>query len=206
MIYWIVSKTIVPWVRRHIRSVVGLEHLPTHGPVILAANHASWIDPLLLGSVVYRAVNRKVFFIAATGKYHGLGGLPITKTERGAVILTALRVLNDGYPLGIFPEGKTNHNRELMPGKTGVARLAIWSGVPVVPIGIKGVCGTNPLRAIWSFLTARHISLSFGEPIKFNIQPVGQLDQAELDRATNSIMEQIALLSGKELNHGLSHY
>jgi len=194
----------MPLARRRIKSVLGLEHLPTDGPVILAANHASWVDPVLLGSVVYRAVNRKIYFIAASGKYHGLGGLPITNKERGAVILTALRVLQGGYPLGIFPEGKTNHNRELLPGKTGVARLAIWSGAPVIPIGIKGITGTNPIRAIWSFFVARHIELTFGQPIHFPTQPIGDLDQAVLDGATNAIMAQIAILSGKEFNHGVS--
>jgi 1-acyl-sn-glycerol-3-phosphate acyltransferase len=204
MIYQIVSRTIMPWARRRVHSVVGLEHLPANGPMILAANHASWIDPVLLASVVHRAIKRKIYFIAASGKYLGLGGLPITNKEPGAVILTALRVLNEQYPLGIFPEGKTNHRRELLPGKTGVARLALWSGAPVVPIGIRGVTGTNPVRAIWSFLVGRHIELIFGQPMRFARQPVGELDQAVLDSTTNTIMAQIATLSGKELPNGVS--
>jgi 1-acyl-sn-glycerol-3-phosphate acyltransferase len=206
MIYWIVSKTIMPLARRHIHSVVGLENLPVDRPVILAANHASWIDPLLLASIVYLTTNRKIFFIAASGKYQSVGGLPITHKERGAVILAALRVLQMGNPLGIFPEGKTNHGQVLLPGKSGVARLAIWSGAPVIPVGIKGVRGINPFRAIWSFFTSRKIEIIFGQSFRFPVQPIGEMDQAKLSTATDSIMAKIAILSDKEKPNGISDF
>jgi 1-acyl-sn-glycerol-3-phosphate acyltransferase len=206
MIYWIVTQTIMPLARRRIHSVVGLENLPIDRPVILAANHASWIDPLLLASVVYLTTNRKIYFIAASGKYQSVGGLPITHKERGAIILAALRVLQMGSPLGIFPEGKTNHGQMLLPGKSGVARLAIWSGAPVIPVGIKGVRGVKPFRAAWSFFTSRKIELTFGQPIRFAVQPIGEMDQAKLIAATDFIMAKIAILSDKETPNGISDF
>ena len=140
--------TVVPPVARTIwrPTVTGLEHVPTSGGVILASNHLSFVDSVVIPCVV----PRKVVFLAKsdyfTGSgvkgaaqrawFEGLGMLPVDRDDTKAAIAsldTALEVLGRGEAFGIYPEGTRSRDGRLYRGRTGVAHLALTAGVPVVP-------------------------------------------------------------------------
>lgn len=125
-------------------TITGVEHLPAEGAVVLAANHVTNFDVFIMQF----ALPRPIFYMGKAELFRSplldpllrqLGGFPV---ERGAQDAWALRqaerVLASGQVLGIFPEGKRNHGRGLHPGKTGVARLAIAAGCPIVPMTVNG--------------------------------------------------------------------
>ncbi|HZQ76516.1 MAG TPA: patatin-like phospholipase family protein [Acidimicrobiia bacterium] len=128
--------------------ITGLEHIPGHGAVLLAANHVSMADPPIVASVADRR-QRRVRFMAMAELFRspvpralftGLGHIPVPRqTDAARSSLTAaLTVLGLGGCVGIFPEGRLSRDLEPQPGQTGAARLAGWSRAPVVPIGLWG--------------------------------------------------------------------
>ena len=141
-----------------IRDSSGREHLPAHGPVILASNHLSFID-----SVVIRfAAPRRVTFLAKAEYFTGrglrgrlvrwfftaVGSVPVTRGRHRAAraaLDTALEVLDGGNVFGIYPEGTRSLDGRLYRGRTGVAWLALTSGAPVVPVALEGTERLQPV-------------------------------------------------------------
>ncbi len=129
-------------------TVDGAEHIPRHGPVILASNHTSYLDPLALAYVADRR-KRRVRFLAKAELFDkaGLGGflsaahqIPVARgsaTAAGALD-DAVAALHRGECVAVFPEGTISLDLEPMPGKSGTARLARASGVRVTPVGLWG--------------------------------------------------------------------
>ncbi|HVW31894.1 MAG TPA: 1-acyl-sn-glycerol-3-phosphate acyltransferase, partial [Acidimicrobiia bacterium] len=128
--------------------IAGLENLPETGPVLLAANHVSLADPPLLASVADRR-HRRVRFLAMAELFRspvprvvlkGLGHIPVARRSETArsSLTAALTHLGWGECVGIFPEGGLSRDLEPRAGQTGAARLARWSGAPVVPAGLWG--------------------------------------------------------------------
>ena len=132
-------------------TVVGLDHLPRTGPVILASNHLSFADSVVIPVVV----PRKVVFLAKSDYFTGgglrgavsrawftgLGMLPVDRDDSKAALAsldTALEVLDRGEAFGIYPEGTRSRDGRLYRGRTGVAHLALTAGVPVVPARAGG--------------------------------------------------------------------
>lgn len=126
-------------------SVTGLENIPQNGPAILAANHASMLDPVSLAVMVKRPIHfmgkaelfRKRFL---NWLFRGLHAFPVNRglADRTA-IRTALELLADGRLVGIFPEGTRNKTEtELLPMQSGASLLAIKAQVPIIPIVVKG--------------------------------------------------------------------
>jgi 1-acyl-sn-glycerol-3-phosphate acyltransferase len=129
-------------------SIEGLEHLPTSGPLILAPNHASNADPVVVGAWLTPRLGRRIHWfskrevlewpvlgwVARSGGVHGI--------ERGAADVegfrTAMKVLEAGGVLLVFPEGTRSPTGALQEAKDGVATLAIRSGAAILPIGIAG--------------------------------------------------------------------
>jgi 1-acyl-sn-glycerol-3-phosphate acyltransferase len=206
-----VMHTVLPPALRAIwrPTVHGLEHVPRTGGVILASNHLSFVDSVVIPSVV----PRKVVFLAKsdyfTGSgvkgamsrawFEGLGMLPVDRDDSKAAIAsldTALEVLGRGEAFGIYPEGTRSRDGRLYRGRTGVAHLALTAGVPVVPVGLTG---TEKLQPVGSSLPRIvPVTVRFGEPIEV----VGRYDGVPLGRArrevTDEIMAAIQALSGQE--------
>ena len=190
-------------------TVTGLENVPTSGGVILASNHLSVVDSVVIPVVV----PRKVVFLAksdyftGTGVkgvlsrawFEGLGMLPVDRDDSKAALAsldTALQVLGRGEAFGIYPEGTRSRDGRLYRGRTGVAHLALTAGVPVVPVGLAG---TERLQPVGSTLPrVVPVRVSFGTPI----QVAGRFDGVPLGRArrevTDEIMTAIQALSGQE--------
>ena len=156
-------------------TVRGLEHVPRTGGVILASNHLSFVDSVVIPSVV----PRKVVFLAksdyftGTGLkglasrvwFEGLGMLPVDRDDTKAAIASldiALDVLGRGEAFGIYPEGTRSRDGRLYRGRTGVAHLALTAGVPVVPVGLTGTQDVQPVGSSRPRIVP--ITVEFGEP------------------------------------------
>jgi 1-acyl-sn-glycerol-3-phosphate acyltransferase len=151
-------------------AVEGLERLPA-GPFIVAANHHNYLDGVVLGV----AVPRPISFIVMPRVYHAsplhpafhrrIGSIPVnlSRPDPGA-IKRALRALDEGHIIGIFPEGPFSREGRLVPGQPGVATLALRAGVPVVPAAIGGTY--EALRGRRFYLPRRQaLSVRFGQPL-----------------------------------------
>ena len=210
MIYNVLH-TVVPPVAKAIwrPTVRGLHHVPETGGVLLASNHLSFADSVVIPVVV----PRKVVFLAKsdyfTGTgirgavsrawFEGLGMLPVDRDDSRAALASldvALEVLGRGEAFGIYPEGTRSRDGRLYRGRTGVAHLALTAGVPVVPVGLTG---TERLQPVGSRLPRlAKVTVAFGEPI----QVAGEYDGMPSGRArrelTDRIMAAIQALTGQE--------
>ena len=180
--------------------------MPSNGPVIIASNHLSFIDSIFMPLVV----SRKVTFLAKSEYFTSpglkgfikkltfiaLGQVPIDRSggkRSEAALLTGLRLLKENHCLGIYPEGTRSPDGRLYKGRTGIARMAIESGAPVVPVAMYNTAEIQPTGQIVP--KVRRVEMVFGEPMYFTG------DSTDLDvlrEATNKLMEKIAELSGQE--------
>jgi 1-acyl-sn-glycerol-3-phosphate acyltransferase len=201
-----VRLVLVPLTRVAFRArVEGRHHIPTTGPVILAANHLSFIDSFVIPLVAPRPVS----FLAKAEYFQqpGLKGRLIRAclvdaiaVPRGAhraaqaSLELALEVLNDGRAFGIHPEGSRSRDGRLYRGRTGVAWLALASQAPVIPVAVLGTDHVQPIGARLPRLG--RITVRFGPPLHFPDPPAGS---ARARRAvTDEIMSAIQELSGQE--------
>jgi 1-acyl-sn-glycerol-3-phosphate acyltransferase len=211
MLYTVLHSVVPPLARAVWRPTVeGLHHVPATGPVIVASNHLSFIDSVVIPVVV----PRKVVFLAksdyftGTGVkgalsrawFEGLGMLPVDRDDTRAAMAsldTALDVLRRGEAFGIYPEGTRSRDGRLYRGRTGVAHLALTAGCPIVPVGLQGTERLQPVGARWPRLAK--VTVRFGEPIAV----AGEYDGVPSGRArrdlTDRVMSAIAGLSGQEL-------
>ena len=211
MLYKVIYRVVPPLAKLVWRpSVAGLEHVPTDGPVLLASNHLSFADSLVIPIVVPRRVAflAKSDYFEGTGVrgalqrawFTGTGMLPVDREDTKAALASldiALEVLSRGEAFGIYPEGTRSRDGRLYRGRTGVAHLALTAGVPVVPVGLVGTERLQPVGSRWPRVVP--VSVSFGPPITV----AGRFDDVPLGRArrelTDEIMAAIAGLSGQEL-------
>jgi len=178
-------------------EVEGVEHVPMVGPVVIAANHHSFLDPLIVGVVL----PRPIAFIARGDLFRipGLGWLlrklyaiPI---ERGsgdlAAVKAAIRELRAGMAFGIFPEGRRSRSGVLEPFKTGTAAIALRTGALVLPVAIIGT------REVWppgrKPRLRGKIRVVIGDPLDLG-SAAGRLDKPHLEKASRKIEAAVARL------------
>ncbi len=204
--YWILKIVLTPILRVVYRiRVEGREHLPEHGAVILAANHRSFLDSIFIPLLV----RRRVTFVAkaeyfddpkSAWFFRAVGQIPIRREGGSAsegALAAATEVLEGGGVFGIYPEGTRTRDGYLHRGKTGVARLSLSTGVPIVPVGLVGTDECQPTDAKLPRLF-RRVTIRFGPPLL----PVRYADR-EHDRLvcrqiTDELMFEIGELSGYE--------
>jgi 1-acyl-sn-glycerol-3-phosphate acyltransferase len=190
--------------------VTGLENIPRQGPVILASNHLSFVDSMVIPMVVPRRVAflAKSDYFTGTGVkgtlsrwwFGGLGMIPVDRDDTRsaqASLDAALSVLSSGGAFGIYPEGTRSRDGLLYRGRTGVAWLAMTSGAPVVPVGLTG---TDKLQPVGTRVPRpARVSVQFGG----SIDPSARFDGVPAGRArrelTDEIMAAIQAMSGQEL-------
>lgn len=210
MLYRVLHTALPPLLKALWRpTVVGAEKVPRTGGVLIASNHLSFVDSVVIPSVSPRPVHflAKSDYFTGTGVrgrlqrawFEGLGMLPVDRDDAQAALTsldTALEVLRRGEAFGIYPEGTRSRDGRLYRGRTGVAHLALTAGVPVVPVGLRGTDAVQPVDATWPRLA--RIEVAFGDPIqvagRFDGVPNGQARR----RLTDEIMAAIAALSGQE--------
>ena len=172
------------------------------GPVVLAANHRSFMDSIFLALVVDRPVRflakaeyfdrrRTAWIFRSTGQIPVRRGDP---TGARRAIDAALGVLAGGGVVGVFPEGTRSRDGMLHRGTLGPARLAARSGAPIVPIGLLGTDRVQPPDQRLPHVGQR-VTVRFGEPIRLEGQSAG--DHAHLRWVTDAMMAEIADLCGQ---------
>src|SRR3984885_5917716 len=159
-------------------KIEGLEYVPQSGPVILASNHLAVMDSFFLPLVVPRRITflAKSEYFTGTGLkgwlsrwfFTAVGQVPIDRSNADAAqaaLDTAERVLGEGKLLGMYPEGTRSPDGRLYKGKTGLARLTLETGVPVIPGGMIGTNKVNPPGT--SMLRFGKVTVRFGKPMDF---------------------------------------
>ncbi|MEU4624357.1 lysophospholipid acyltransferase family protein [Actinoplanes sp. NPDC023801] len=211
MFYWLLKLVVLgPVLRLVFRpKVEGLNNVPRSGPVILACNHLSFSDSIFTPLIM----RRKVTFVAKaeyfTGKgikgwfsrmfFTGAGTIPVDRSggeAAQAALDTLLRVLKEGGVAGIYPEGTRSPDGRLYRGKTGVARLALESGAPVVPVALLNTDEIQPTGTLVP--TVKRVRIRIGEPLDFS-RYADQRGDRFVERAiTDEIMYELMALSGRE--------
>ena len=187
----------------------GLENIPRTGAVVFASNHISFIDPVFLAVVAPRPISFLAKSEYFTGKgipgrlsrwfFRSIGQLPINRAG-GAASEASLgggreHLANGGW-LGVYPEGTRSEDGLLHRGRTGVARVVLESGVPVIPVGITGTDGVMPLGSRFPKIHA--VDVAFGPPLDFSALHGSAADGATLRSVTDQIMQAIGALSGQQ--------
>ena len=211
MFYWLMKRVFVgpllkavyrPWIR-------GAQNVPGEGAAILASNHQAVIDSFFLPLMLDREmvfIGKQEYFTGrglkgrmVSGFMRGVGTIPVDRSggkASEAALNTGLRRLRDGGLFGIYPEGTRSPDGRLYRGKTGVARLALESGAPVIPVAMVGTAAAQPIgRKIPKIM---RIGMVIGEPLDFSRYAGMENDRFILRSVTDEIMYAIMSLSGQE--------
>lgn len=206
MKYLIAGPLLKYWFRPWMR---GTNNVPVTGPAILASNHLAVIDSFVLPVMLERRVNfmGKAEYFSGRGLkgklvaffMKGVGTIPVDRSggrNSEAALDAGLSVLQRGELFGIYPEGTRSPDGRLYRGKTGVARLAIEAGVPVIPVVMVD---TNTAQQIGQRLPKPvRLGIIFGEPLDFSRYQGMADDRFALRAATDEIMHALVQLSGQE--------
>ncbi|MEV6930331.1 lysophospholipid acyltransferase family protein [Dactylosporangium sp. NPDC051485] len=192
-------------------KITGLDNVPKDGPAILASNHQSVLDSVMLGSVA----PRNVYFLAKDQYFigpglkgtmmrhimYGLNQIPVDRSGGRASLLAldaALPVLRAGHVLGIFPEGTRSTDGRLYRGRPGVAKLALDAPAPIIPVGLMGFDQVMPIGTSLPRLGPK-VEVRFGEPLDLSQwQGGGEVDSRALREVTLKLMNAIQQLTGQE--------
>ena len=191
-----------PWVK-------GLDNIPPDGPAVLVSNHLSFSDSIFLPVMV----PRPVIFLAKSEYFTGKGikgrltaqffklsnQLPMDRSGGAASsssLSAGMSILAEGGLLGIYPEGTRSPDGRLYRGKTGVAKLVLATGVPVIPVAMIGTDKVQPIGR--KIPNIRRIGIIIGEPLDFSRYD-GLADDRFVQRSvTDEIMYELMRLSGQE--------
>lgn len=211
MLYWLLKYLLLgPWLWLIFRPVVeGREHLPASGAAIIASNHLSFSDSIFMPLMVKRRVTfvAKAEYFTGTGLkgfltkmfFVGAGTIPVDRSggrAAQAAIDTGLRILRDGHLFGIYPEGTRSPDGRLHRGKTGVARLALQSGAPVIPVAMLNADEIQPIGKLIPKI--KRVRIRFGAPLDFSRYADRTGDRFIERTVTDEIMYELMTLSGRE--------
>jgi 1-acyl-sn-glycerol-3-phosphate acyltransferase len=210
MMYTVLHSVVPPLLRAVWRpDIEGLDNIPRTGPVLIASNHLSFVDSVVIPSVV----PRKVVFLAKAeyfegsglkgrlqrGWFEGLGMVPVNRDDTRAAVDSlqiALDVLGRGDAFGLYPEGTRSRDGRLYRGKVGVAELALKSGAPIVPTALVG---TEKLQPVGSTLPKLvKVTVRFAPPIHVAGEYAGVAPGRARRQITDRVMTEIQRLSGQE--------
>jgi 1-acyl-sn-glycerol-3-phosphate acyltransferase len=206
MAYWVVKAVLTPILRFLFRvRVEGIENVPKDGPCILASNHVSFSDSIFLPLVL----KRRMTFVAKAEYFddpktawffRAVGQIPI-KREGGSASQRALdsarEVLEDDGLFGIYPEGTRSPDGRLYKGHTGVARLALQTGAPVVAVAMVGTREAQPIGQVKpNFFMP--ITVRFSEPMTFERYADRADEPLVLRQITDEIMFELREQSGQQ--------
>ncbi|WP_202619189.1 1-acyl-sn-glycerol-3-phosphate acyltransferase [Ornithinimicrobium cavernae] len=213
MLYWLMKHILIgpvvkvlfkPWVE-------GAEHIPEQGGAIFASNHLSFSDSIFLPLMVDRRMTfpAKMEYFTGHGVkgwltktfFKSMGQIPIDRSGGNAsmsALTSGLKVLNRGELFGIYPEGTRSPDGKLYKGKTGVARMALEAGVPVIPVAMINTDKAQPTGQVIPNIERGQVGLRFGKPLDFSRYEGMQDDRTVLRSITDEIMYELMQLSGQE--------
>jgi 1-acyl-sn-glycerol-3-phosphate acyltransferase len=201
LVYWLVRAVLQPFFHIYFRmSRIGREHIPDKGPVIIASNHRSFLDPFVIGTMARRPmyyVSKSELFAHRWQSWilSSLGAFPVVRGSGDKdMIDTAKAILARGDILLMFPEGTRIRPGSLAKPKRGVGRLALETGAPVVPCA---VIGTETVRRGWR-IRPHKVRIRAGRPLRFPAvdEPSPALAAAVTDRIWPCVMLQWEWLGG----------
>jgi 1-acyl-sn-glycerol-3-phosphate acyltransferase len=209
--YWFLKRIVLgPLLRLVFRPyVIGGENVPATGGAIFASNHLSFSDSIFLPLVV----ERRITFLAkadyftgrglkgrlTAGFFKGAGQVPLDRSGGSAseaALTTGLRVLKRGECLGIYPEGTRSPDGRLYRGKTGVGRMALEAGVPVLPVAMINTENIQPPGR--KIPKLGRVGIKIGAPLDFSRYEGMEGDRFVLRSITDEIMYELMELSGQE--------
>jgi 1-acyl-sn-glycerol-3-phosphate acyltransferase len=186
-------------------EITGAEHIPTSGPALIAPNHIAFIDSILMVTLIEREILGvgKAEYMDSWKTRHilpGVGMLPLDRSGGSAsqdALDQARASLEAGKLFAVFPEGTRSRDGYLHRGHTGVARLALETGSPIVPVGIRGTDSIQPVDKLIPKLGVR-AEIRFGPPITIDQYRNSPVERGQLLRQiTDQVMHQIGELSGQ---------
>jgi 1-acyl-sn-glycerol-3-phosphate acyltransferase len=204
--YWVLKAILTPVLRLLFKvRVEGADHVPADGPVILASNHLSFSDSIFLPMVL----KRRITFVAKAEYFEkkktawffrAVGQIPI-KREGGSAsqraLDSAMEVLDGGGVFGIYPEGTRSPDGRLYKGHTGVARLALKSGAPVLAVAMVGTREAQPIGQVKPNFGSP-ITIRYSRPMRFDKYAERADDPRVLRQITDEMMFELRALSGQE--------
>jgi 1-acyl-sn-glycerol-3-phosphate acyltransferase len=194
VIYWVLRAILVPAFLVYFRMQrIGREHLPRRGPLLLAANHRSFLDPFVIGMLV----RRPVYYMAKRELFerplqawvlNALGAFPVDRgTGDAAAMDTARAILERGDCVVVFPEGTRVRPGPLGEPRRGIGRLALETGAPVAPVA---VIGTEDVRRGWR-VRPRKVRVRAGRPLLF--PTVAQASPGAARAVTDRVWRNVSL-------------
>jgi 1-acyl-sn-glycerol-3-phosphate acyltransferase len=201
VVYWIVRAVLQPFFLVYFRLArIGREHIPAEGPVIIAANHRSFLDPFVIGTMarrpMYYMAKRELFrHRLQAWLLSSLGAFPVNRGGHDEEsIETAKAILRRGEIVLIFPEGTRTRPGALGKPKRGIGRIALETGAPVVPVA---VIGTEDVRKGWR-IRPRKVRIRAGRALRFPVVEHASpaLAGAATDRIWPCVMLQWEWLGG----------
>ncbi|WP_084342781.1 lysophospholipid acyltransferase family protein [Janibacter corallicola] len=211
MLYWVLKRIIVgPLLRVFFRPwVEGIEHVPDEGGAIFASNHLSFSDSIFLPLMIERRVTflAKSDYFTGTGIkgwltaafFRGVGQVPIDRSggkASEAALRSGLRILDSGDLLALYPEGTRSPDGRLYRGRTGVARMALTAGVPVIPVAMIDTEKAQPTGQI--IPNIHQVGVRIGAPLDFSRYEGMEGDRFVLRSITDEVMYELMRLSGQE--------
>lgn len=184
-------------------EIDGLENIPRTGPAVLLPNHTSFLDSVILGFFT----QRNIWFMAKNSEYrHSFmkwflrhaSSFPVRRyTIDVLAVRNAIRVVQHGHVMGIFPEGERTWDGELLPLRIGTVRLLLALGVPVVPVGITGAYELMPR---WTSSIKRvPVRYAIGKPLALPHKPAPKQTRADIEAASNLLRSEIECLTGGKI-------
>jgi len=205
------NRVVRPIMKLWTKKLTGIKNLPRDEPFIIAPNHCSYIEHFMIGSIIASKLNKKTHFIAkrehfdsiTQNRWHRLWKryityIPIDRNKGEKALKDTLAYLKKGGIIVIYPEGTRSLNGKIQKGKTGIARLILWSKVKVVPLGFKGTFDILPKGK--NIPALKRATLNFGKPMTFEKYYNKTITKKLLRTITNDIMKQIAKLSDQKYN------
>ncbi|MBI2106782.1 1-acyl-sn-glycerol-3-phosphate acyltransferase [Candidatus Woesearchaeota archaeon] len=196
-ILWIVNTLIISFFYRP--SIKGMENFPRKGPLLIACNHEDNSDIMFLSFLTYR----RLYFLAHSGLFRKparsrffmklFDQIQTAKGQSTNVVNKSVSFLKEDKIVAIFPEGTIDGGKTILKGHTGVARIAILSGVKVLPIAVVNSYGIMP-RGRRMLVKIEKVNINIGKPMTFN-EHIGKHENRKITRkATNKIMNEIKRL------------
>lgn len=208
MVYPITKKTILPIIRLWIKEVNGMKNIPEEGAFIIAANHESYMDHLIIASTFICHLDKKVHFLSKKEHFDNVfkkawhtyaGAIPLDRKTGGKeALIWAVKALKKGKIIAIHPEGTRTLTGKLQRGKTGIARLALAAKVRVIPVGLIGTFEILPKGK--NIPKLKRAIMNIGKPMGFDKYYNKKITKKLLRKITNEIMKEIARLCNQKYN------
>lgn len=211
LFYRTIVSLIKPLALGTVKSVNGIEYAPKKGPYVVASNHESYIDPVIIKSFFDNRLNTIVYFLtkkeafsSPLKKYffESVFTIPVDRDNAGFIALeAAIQKLRENKVVGVFPEGKRSRDNLLHKGKTGAVRMAIAAKCPILPFGIENSYELWPPKNKLPRYR-KQIILNFGKPYALEKYYGKKLSKKALEKLTKELMKRIQKLSRQEMADG----